>query len=94
MKMNMFYRNFRKNFSSSINPYHHDFVPGQIPENQVMAAFDFARILFYSLIIANLSINSLSYIVFRKRKFQNNPDYAIVDENTYLTIQGKKEAKK
>jgi hypothetical protein len=94
MKMKMFYKNFRKNFSSSINPYHHDFHPGQIPESQSLVAFDFGRILLYSIIIANISINSLSYIVFRKRKFLNNPDFAIVDENTFLSLQQVKEETK
>lgn len=84
MKMNMFYRNLRRNFSSSANPYHHDFNPGHLSENQGLVAFDFVRVVFYSVFLANISLNSLSFLLFRRKKFLNNPDYIIVDEKTFL----------
>jgi hypothetical protein len=94
MKINMFYRNFTRKFSSSINPYHHDFNPGNLSSNQALVAFDFLRIIFYSFLIAKISINSVSFLLFRKKNFQNNPDFAIIDEKTFLSLKSEKEVSK
>jgi hypothetical protein len=81
----MITRIVRRRFCSG-TPYHHDFHPGHFNITGLdfgLALFEFARIFFYVYFTTKVVISLPSFIVFRKKKFLNNPDYALCDTESY-----------
>jgi hypothetical protein len=85
MKLRSLFKFNQRNFCTH-NPFHHDFHPDLTPKTRKDVAFiifDYARVLIYGYVGLKLIVHSLSFIAFRKKKFLNNPDYVIVDAQTY-----------
>ena len=85
----MFTRIVRRNFCSG-TPYHHDFNPGHFNKTGTdfaLALFEFGRIFFYIYFTAKVVVNLPAFIVFRKKKFLNNPDYALCDTESYQKVK-------
>ncbi len=85
----MFTRIVKRKFCSG-TPYHHDFHPGNFNKTALdfsLAMFEFGRIFVYVYLSMKIVVNLPSFILFRKNKFLNNPDYAICDVQTYQKIK-------
>ena len=91
----MLNRIVRRNFCSG-TPYHHDFHLGHFNKTAAdfgLALFEFGRILFYVYFTVKVAVNLPSFILFRKKQFLNNPDYALCDQETYHKMQIAKDKK-
>lgn len=87
--MNPLLRRFGKKTFCSLNHYHHDYVPGKQPKNFLelsLGLFDFGRAMLYLFLITKVILTAPSFILFRKTKFSNNPDYALCDEATFTKL--------
>jgi hypothetical protein len=86
-----FYKIARKRFSH--DEYHHGFRPGKIPEgnalNYSLIAFEALRITLYLYLGIRLLVKAPSFILFKKVKFDNNPDYLLHDQTSVEQVLAK-----
>ncbi len=84
--MKKFYQVASRRFCSN---YHHDFVPNEDlkkPVN-VLVMFDFARIMLYVYFAGAFLVQLPGYILYRRKKFRNNPDYLLFDQEDFKAKQ-------
>jgi hypothetical protein len=85
----MLSRIVKRKFCSG-TPFHHDFNPGHFdkkPFDLGLAMFEFARIFFYVYFTFKVVTHSPSLIAFRKKNFLNNPDYMLLDAETFTKVK-------
>lgn len=80
--MKAFLKYSRRYFSTTNNPFHHDFDPGYSPKNTLLNSslilFDAGRVMGYFLIIFTVIYSIPLHMAFTRRNLHiDNPDYML-----------------
>ena len=70
------------------NPYHHNFQLNydefsRDKTKMFFTAFDLFRVFGAAFVIIKIGMKLPSFILFRRSKFENNPDFMLVDQSQF-----------
>ena len=76
------------------NPYHHNFIfnfdKKRDTQKIIFDAFDLLRVFGVAFFIIKIGMKLPSYALFRRTKFENNPDFMLCDQAQFEKMENDK----